>query len=842
MPSSASAVQPLGWTIQPELPDTLRFIKVHMLPRPIYESLRSLQKTTDGVLPTTSLYDALAAHSSAIIAFHPNAFQPDNVDRRWLYTLPDATLNSSRLPYFLQIWLTACYGKERATSIIESWGACHWDESTLIDLQSADDDLKKMLLPGLIARWVKEQGFQPLLYKQDSKHRIPLHLVQLMTQRSQCELVSEPRLFGSTLGSFVLRFWLDTRPQTGELCLLHRLSVRRWITEPLVGENGFIRLPMYRNKSVYLRTAPRYLDNTPSTQVLSRIRLRMVGNPDEKVRWLGYQTDILNQLRLEPIPVPLALLTNPDAYTDRLLVTYNKDKVSNAGLGVGLYANDHRQLFQDLSTLLEPHFQSLPISNRITSGDRRAWNNKSLGQQAIPEKHLHKAWSALRHMAHPLHIELYVDDVETVKSKLLEIVGNPPTVDAGNGCVRVLDGNRLLMEIIPRHDEKLTKPLGQGSDQREMTQKRRQEIARRFQPTDAPTGALIVLANYRRYKKEERERDPKQAIRLGLAGSRRVSQFMVPKGGYDNDLIPSTKGQHKTPYEMRTEQALRDLLRTLGYRHKPFYLKPFSMALPTEMDVLGFYVIQLNKGKQNKETIRLPLVVEAQAGDSHLCIKLPRLTGHPHSYPSLRDAAVALASLEEHYAEISLEAFFREALAERDPQRPALLMLPEQNLRRVFDELDDQYGGPRLSLNSILDGLPQVRVARLRKSSDLEAPFCVSATTMSRHQGLYEAEFPGVFYSLHNLNRMSGLEDRKLDRPRDSAATPSTLQIWINNLPVGEDPALWAALVHRLRLESSHTDIATVLPQPMHDALKLREYLRDAVTENNDADEEVEED
>ena len=89
---------------------------------------------------------------------------------------------------------------------------------------------------------------------------------------------------------------------------------------------------------------------------------------------------------------------------------------------------------------------------------------------------------------------------------------------------------------------------------------------------------------------------------------------------------------------------------------------------------------------------------------------------------------------------------------------------------------------------------------------------------------------------------MSDPEDRKLHRPRDSAATPSTLQIWINNRVVGEDPALWAASVHRLHLESSHTDIAIVLPQPWHDALKVREYLREAVTENNDADKETEED
>ena len=231
-------------------------------------------------------------------------------------------------------------------------------------------------------------------------------------------------------------------------------------------------------------------------------------------------------------------------------------------------------------------------------------------------------------------------------------------------------------------------------------------------------------------------------------------------------------------------------------------------------------------------------MVEAPFGHPHIRITLPSVTGRARVYSSLREGLIAAAQLEQDYAGISEEAFFREALAQRSTMRSALLLLAEQNLRRVFAELGNQCGAARVSLNGLLDHQPQIRVARLRKSSDFEAPFCVSAGKMSRYQGLYQTDLPTVFYSLHDLRRRSRREDHKQDRPDEAAATPSTLQIWMSNLRAEDDPKSWAALVHKLRLESSHTDNPTVLPQPLHDTLKLREYLSGAVDEIDPIDDE----
>ena len=597
MPQTNPSIQPLGWSVPRELPDELRYVQMISLPKPIYNSLGSLEKPAERVPPITSLHDALAAHSSAIIAFHSHALSAENSERRWLYAYP-GSLNSSRLPLFLRSWLTVCYGAERAQSISESWGACYWD-SHVVDLQTPDDDLKKLLLPGLVARWLMARGFELTLTSKDGDHHIPLHFVQLMTARNTVELISDPQAYGDEIGSFVLRFWLENRPQTGELCLLHRLSVRRWLHRSMVTDYGYITLPKYQNKSVFVRGRTGYLDSEKPTDVFSRIRLRLVSYDGEKVQWIGQQAALLERLQLEPIPSALDLLRDPSAYRHQLLVTRDHKNQEQAGkrtsLGTGLYANDHRRGFRDISMYLGTAFVPLPVGRRVVEGDARAWGRLTISQKAIRDAKPQVRWDALRCLPYSLKIELHVDDPAIAKRELLEIVGAATAVEQGD-ITCVLDGDRLLMELVTCHDEDLTQLLDAGSAYvGEKINKRRHEIASRYRKTELPTGALVELANYSRFKGVNPKIDPKRAIRLGLIDGGQVSQFMVPKGTYKSDE-KSAKENHKANYPLRVEQAARDLLRTLGYRYNPFYTPPAKFALPSEIDLVGFTLSNLMHG------------------------------------------------------------------------------------------------------------------------------------------------------------------------------------------------------------------------------------------------------
>lgn len=274
----------------------------------------------------------------------------------------------------------------------------------------------------------------------------------------------------------------------------------------------------------------------------------------------------------------------------------------------------------------------------------------------------------------------------------------------------------------------------------------------------------------------------------------------------------------------------------LGYRLNPFYVRPKNTSLPAEVDLTVFWLIQLNARKKREQTVMLPIVIDVPFGDPHLRLFLPRgVGGTAELFPTLHEGIMAAAQFDNDFAKpAGTISFFRDAMRRRSSSRSTLLMLPEQYLRRVFTELNDQRG--QITLNNILRDQENVRVARRRFSNDNEAPFCIPSGIRSRYQGPQAVD---LFYSILTVNpdRPASGNWHKLDWLENSAVNPSTVQIWMSNLQSGDNPADWATLVHRLRRGSSHTDIPTVYPQPLHDALSITEYLSRCVVESaNDDD------
>lgn len=119
----------------------------------------------------------------------------------------------------------------------------------------------------------------------------------------------------------------------------------------------------------------------------------------------------------------------------------------------------------------------------------------------------------------------------------------------------------------------------------------------------APTACIVVLPNYSLSYKTE-ALDPKQAIRMGLALSGRLSQFLVPRGSgkaarEDNGLIvcgaedrQSNKADETVDtFDYRVSVAVRDLMRQLGFVHK-FKNTP---ALKPSAPLYGIHLASLKK-------------------------------------------------------------------------------------------------------------------------------------------------------------------------------------------------------------------------------------------------------
>lgn len=118
-----------------------------------------------------------------------------------------------------------------------------------------------------------------------------------------------------------------------------------------------------------------------------------------------------------------------------------------------------------------------------------------------------------------------------------------------------------------------------------------------------PTACIVVLPNYSLSYKTE-VLDPKQAIRIGLALSGRLSQFLVPHGSgkaarEDNGLIvcgaedrQSNKADETVDtFDYRVSVAVRDLMRQLGFVHK-FKNTP---ALKPSAPLYGIHLASLKK-------------------------------------------------------------------------------------------------------------------------------------------------------------------------------------------------------------------------------------------------------
>lgn len=166
-----------------------------------------------------------------------------------------------------------------------------------------------------------------------------------------------------------------------------------------------------------------------------------------------------------------------------------------------------------------------------------------------------------------------------------------------------------------------------------------------------------------------------------------------------------------------------------------------------------------------------------------------------------------------------------EGIEECQIDNPTLLMIADANLRKYFDELQD-VSKHNLSLFGILDDNPSIRLARLRYSTNGDAPFCIPPTEKSKYQGLYAHDGAHVFYSVHNIGKLHKLKSsRKLDYLKRPSSNPSTMMIQLCNLQADDDPTAWASLPHRLRLAHEHIDTATVFPQPLHDLEAIKKYI-----------------
>lgn len=637
--------------------------------------------------------------------------------------------------------------------------------------------------------------------------------------------------------SVLLTLTVQTVPFQSQPVVHCDVGLRRWASRPTSMPGG--------ETSAYLLSSVPWLEGVRQTNSFQVAPLKWQPVLDVELQgeysrwqptWGSGLPALLDELHIRHrFPSPMDLLNNPESAlhgTPTAAVVWRNGMKPEHGVGPGFMPPDRRELAEQLAahfaatlefTELLPRVsarvtkQSNPFAGKRDDGALHPLRRNAI--QATIGRHLTiEVWYQTERICNELvqaiceYLGLpipetfpytaYTDQlVVTLRTAPLGTLGSPLSVDK-----RLPDSTRLRRAI----EQRIT------------------EIAGCLPQVTEPTVAFVELADRDGFDKDA---DPKFADRLGYALAGRLTQFFTPTTDVS---LPD-----------RALSALRDLLRQLGIR-SPY---PHVNGLPVHLNFVGVWLIKRYAKRSPTRTGQfLPVLVHIDARTSEIRATAP---GLGESWLPYRLALLAIAEGEANGLDRRAIAPFLRQVIRTDviPQGDTLLLCHAHNLRDDWAWLrNTRITQDRLGFD---DGRPQpigqwpgLRVIRVRENQSSETPewYAQSGTQESFASGLWqigERVFASTYYkpkqlknlstSLSKLSTWTAKGGKRRGEPRSPrpdvhAWNPALIELTVACLQPGDDPHLWATMVHHLRKAAVHYDEATSLPWPLHLAAQIQEY------------------
>lgn len=446
-----------------------------------------------------------------------------------------------------------------------------------------------------------------------------------------------------------------------------------------------------------------------------------------------------------------------------------------------------------------------------------------------------------------LRIEV-LTDTDAVRAALVKAAGEWLGLEADDGTSpgQVLfqdEGLRVRLLCYPAGQ--LTSALGNGTTpkrgeaHRRAIDERAETVHAFFQSQELTSElALVEIQGLDVYQKQERRKDPYNAIRQGAARAGLVTQFITTGDG--DDLA------------FRAEAAWADGIRSLGIglvtRHSA------ELGLPEQIDQVAFWLVRRNVTTTVSRPVFMPIAVLVRPGQPRVMARTPETKDWIPYNQLLCDLACAdqrakdLASAQRQSEEMG--RFMRVVLPSLRG-RPLLLLAEAANLRSRWSWLLD--AGLREDTISLGEAATMrlaahnkhLRVVRVRTDAGrLETPMWwtvpgedgVSGFTFGLFQASGAAPCDRVFYSLTEKNAKLNAHPRGLRKftrdgtkapsPNKVAPVPRIIELDVAGLAPsdGDDSAAaWAAFVHQQRMTEDYTD-GRGLPHVLDLCSKAGEY------------------
>lgn len=343
--------------------------------------------------------------------------------------------------------------------------------------------------------------------------------------------------------------------------------------------------------------------------------------------------------------------------------------------------------------------------------------------------------------------------------------------------------------------------------------------------------------------------DPKQSLRIGLARTGRVTQFITTQLEYDESQSNDEKGE-KSTLEHRALSAVLDGLRQLGTIGD----WPDTSPRGRGVNILAIWMMRRNSTEQGSKGYQVPVIVRLL---EHSNVVEAISPGFDDWMP-YRQALLKLAKIDalkpQGNATIDYALYIRAQIEDSlSPSADTLVLCQAQNLRSVWpwlansrivaDAVSFDPKNPRTTIP--IEDLPGLRIIRIRDAQGNETPewFAQDDERQSASQGIFQIG-ERVFASIHEKPKQftkyshyfSKVEpwtspkrpDKVHDaQPQKATWTPGLYELTVAALQVEDfgDPTMWVNLVHELRESNVQYTDATALPLPLHLAKLMDEYI-----------------
>lgn len=775
-------------------------------------------------LPTNALKKLVDSWMEGIIALAP--LKMGSHDERWITSCYEySEKNIHALCSIIKTWVKATYvTPSKADPIVkklakEFCDTMNWEELAAV---RSTDEVCLTLENGTVCEAAYQAipllAINRLLGKEITLSGQTLHLCYA----AKNQLVSDPitDMRSHHQYSFVFDVSVQTTPPERKALLLCQMSIRRWIPDNYNKE----RTPFLTNAvNAHIKISEDKYCQVPI----------VYGYTARQPVWKEQDKECYNIWGYAQLPSAEAVVKNPAAYTEKILLPYKNGMAGFAAskIGTGVSVVDKASLYRAVSALLGDMICEQPEAERVMLRGQKL--KKYNSPQDYEDSEDFRNWVSRCTETDQITFELYGLWKDDSQQRLLKQIEAKIKQDFGDEK----DTSSLKVRCVCKEVGSLADSMPDDKLQTQIT--RCGEITGLFGDTDGVTACIFVLPVQENYGVG----DPKSVLRNAFARTGRVVQFVTPGEDANQNKI---------------ENAVYDLYRQLGVvtlldpKHKQTDL--------AHTPCMGMHLCTQVQGISNKARF-LPLYITVDLTEGKTRVHCDAFSNRTVSY---REACIEMAQL---FWKSDLEQ--RCVDASRTPAKQKLIELKNRydtlengvlvfvqsdgNTRAVWGGISDKEIGGYAMIgeycpSQINVGTPQspyllsladsgVRIIRIRSNQEVPDYFTelsVKATDdnlqHSSTSGIFKYE--DVYWGIHmkpNDNRYTwSFRESKINYPLHSFAEKDMIELYPLQLQPGDDAASWIFYANALRDISIQYNQSTVLPLPLHLAKALEEYLFNA--------------